>query len=466
MRVMKFGGASLRDGPAIERSARLVERETEKSRILLVVSAQEGVTAQLARAADQAVRGDLEPWDALRVRHRSVLAQLGLAGDLLDRHLFELRGILEELQRSAHADRRMRDYVLSFGERMSARVVAATLRRLGLGAAPLDAYDLGLTTASRQGEEALLAAPTPALRAQLEAVPGIPVVTGFLALDPAGNLTTLGPNGSDLTAVWFGEAVGAEEVVLWKAVAGFLSADPELVPEARLIPVLGRDEAVEFAVHGAEVLHAGALEPAARGAIAVRVADVGDPDAPGSRIEAATPGIGPLGLAHRASLALYRETLALGRDQGARLAELFGELAAAALEPYRAACSGRSVVALVADEERAAAFAARRAPRAELVRGLASFAVVGRELASVAGLEARVLELAGRAGVRIERAPGDTSPSSLVFLVAASELEQVVRRVHAGLFGASAAAGSHVLLPHPGGEVRSQGNFLMIPPER
>ncbi|MEQ1893364.1 MAG: aspartate kinase, partial [Planctomycetota bacterium] len=255
MRVMKFGGASLRDGPAIERSLSVVERAARSGRVLLVVSAQEGVTARLARAAEAAVAGDLAPWDALRVRHRSTLAQLGLASDLLDRHLFELRAILEELKSQARLDRRMKDYVLSFGERMSARVVAAVLRRFGQSAAPLDAYDLGLTTASREGEGALLAPPTAALRAQLESVPGIPVVTGFLANDPSGHLTTLGPNGSDLTAVWFGEAVGAEEVVLWKMVEGFMTADPDVVPEARRIPVLGRDEAVEFAAHGAEVLH-------------------------------------------------------------------------------------------------------------------------------------------------------------------------------------------------------------------
>jgi len=450
MRVLKFGGASLRDGPAIERSARLVEREAAKSRILLVVSAQEGVTAQLARAADEAVRGDLQAWDGLRVRHRSVLAQLLLESDLLDRHLFELRGILEELKRCARADRRMRDYVLSFGERMSARVVAAVLRRFGTSAAPLDAYDLGLTTASRQGEGALLAAPTPALRAQLEAVPGIPVVTGFLALDTAGHLTTLGPNGSDLTAVWFGEAVAAEEVVLWKTVAGFLSADPEVVPEARLIPVLGRDEAVEFAVHGAEVLHAGALEPAARGGIAVRVADVADPDAPGSRIEALTPHAGPLGIAHRSALALYKEKLSLGCDQAAQLAELLGELAAAGLDPYRVAFSGREAVALVSDEERTETFAARRAPRASLVRGLASFAVVGRELARDGTLEARVRSLAERTGARVEPAPGGANPSSLAFLVPAAALASAVRAVHAGILGATRPAGSDELLPQPG----------------
>jgi aspartate kinase len=445
---MKFGGAALRDGPAIERSLRIVERAVSAGRVLLVVSAQEGVTAQLARAAEQAARGDLEPWDALRVRHRSVLSQLGLEGDLLDRHLFELRAILEELRASARAERRMRDYVLSFGERMSARVVAAVLRRQGLEAAPLDAYDLGLTTASRQGEAALLCAPAPGLRATLAAVPGVPVVTGFLALDPAGHLTTLGPNGSDLTAVWFGEAVGADEVVLWKTVEGFMTADPDAVPEARRIPVLGRAEAVEFALEGADVLHAGALEPAARAGIVVRVADVSRPDAPGSRIEAETPEVGPLGLAHRFGLALFREALALGRDHGAQLAELVAELVQAGLEPQRVVSSGHAALFLVPDDERAEAFAARRAPRAALERGLASFAVVGRGVGADGALQARVRELARRLGVALEPAPGTGSPSGLAFLTRAATLAELLRALHAGLFGATPSPVSSELLPH------------------
>ena len=436
MRVLKFGGASLRDGAAIERSLRIALACQEKGRVLLVVSAQEGVTAQLGRAVEEAVRGSLEPWDLLRVRHRSVLAQLGLASDLLDRHLFELKAILEELRATARADRRMRDYVLSFGERMSTRVVAATLRRLGAAATPLDAYDLGLTTASRKGEGALLSPPTPGLRATLEAVPGIPVVTGFLALDPAGNLTTLGPNGSDLTAVWFGEAVDAEEVVLWKTVAGFLTADPDLVADARRIPVLGREEAVEFAVNGAEVLHAGALEPAERAGIAVRVADVSHPDAPGSRIEARSPESGPLGVAHHGALARLCARLSLGRDQGAQLSELLGELCEANLEPYRVCFAGREASLLVPDDERVAAFAGARAGLVEVTRGLASLAVVGRGVGADEALARRIDELARQLGLELAPAPGGANPASRVFLLRAAELSDALNAVHRHLFGA------------------------------
>jgi aspartate kinase len=438
MRVLKFGGASLRDGPAIERSMRFVVRARRESPVLLVVSAQEGVTAQLGRAVDEAARGNLAPWDALRVRHRSVLAQLGLEGDLLDRHLFELKAMLEELgsAHGARADRRMRDYVLSFGERMSARVVVGVLRRAGLPATPLDAYDLGLTTASRHGEGALLRPPSPGLRDTLCGVPGIPVVTGFLALDPAGHLTTLGPNGSDLTAVWFGEAVGAEEVVLCKTVAGFLTADPDVVPDALRIPVLGREEAVEFAVNGAQVLHAGALEPAERADLVVRIADVNDPDAPGSRIEARSPVEGPLGLAHQPGLALVRATLSLGRDQGTQLAELLRELAEAGLEPSRIAFAGRDVQALIPDDVRLEPFVRGRATTLSVQRGLGSLAVIGRGVGEDRELGERVRALAARAGAELEAAPGSRHASSQAFLVAAGALDRAVTAVHDGLFKA------------------------------
>jgi len=464
MRVMKFGGASLRDARAVERSMRLVAREAAAGRVLLVVSAQEGVTAQLEGAAEEAARGDLGPWDALRVRHRSALAQLGLEGDLLDRHLFELRAMLEESRTRARVDRRIRDYVLSFGERMSARIVAGVLRRMGLEASPLDAYDLGLTTASRKGEGALLCAPAAGLRATLEAVPGIPVVTGFLALDPAGHLTTLGPNGSDLTAVWFGEAVQAEEVVLWKAVEGFMTADPDVVPEARRIPVLGREEAVEFAVQGAEVLHAGALEPAARGGIVVRVANVDDPLAPGSRIEGDTPAAGPLGLAHRGTLARLRVTFSLGRDQGAQLSELLGALVEAGLEPERLSFAGRGVEVFLPDTERTLAFVAGYARHATLERGLASFAVIGRGIGADGALQARVHELARRGAVPLEPAPGGSARASQAFLTRAEALPGLLRALHAELFGGAPAEVATSGTPTPEkGVLRSAARGLPRP---
>jgi aspartate kinase len=134
------------------------------------------------------------------------------------------------------------------------------------------------------------------LRAALEQVPGLPVVTGFVAADAAGNLTTLGRNGSDLSAALLGAAVGAREVQFWKAVPGVMTADPLLVPSARCHPRIGYVDAASYARSGAEVLHPETLEPLVAAGIPARVLDVTDPAGPGTLIAAGPPLEEPLGV--------------------------------------------------------------------------------------------------------------------------------------------------------------------------
>ena len=111
-----------------------IVREHGGERPIVVVSAHQGVTDLLERSAAAAEEGRVV-WDEVRVRHRTLLRQLGLHGDLLYRHLRDLRAVLEELSSSPQWNRRSHDFVLSFGERMSARIVAAALRGEGLPAA-------------------------------------------------------------------------------------------------------------------------------------------------------------------------------------------------------------------------------------------------------------------------------------------------------------------------------------------
>ncbi len=304
--VFKFGGAALADGPGIRRAVEIVRAHLERdgvqvghedpenesggekgapgARLLVVVSAHAGVTDLLETVAQAAAEGHLEA-DRVRIRHRTLLSQLGLDPELLDRHLRELYAILGRIQKTGRVAPEERDYVLSFGERMSARIVARTLSEAGIPATPVDAWDLGLVTDSRHGQARPLDGLETAIREAVAAVPGVPVVTGFLAKDETGNLTTLGRNGSDLTASILAAAVGAGEIQYWKTVGGILTADPRLVPGAQVIERLSYAEAAEFALHGAEVLHPGAVEPALRAQVRVRVRSVLTPEEPGTLLE-------------------------------------------------------------------------------------------------------------------------------------------------------------------------------------
>jgi aspartate kinase len=431
MRVLKFGGAALRDGPAVLRAVRIV-RERGGERPLVVVSAHEGVTALLERTLEEALAGSLD-LDPLRVRHRTILRQLELPPDLLDRHLAELRSVLGAVCAERRADRRLRDHALSFGERMSARVVAAVLRRAGSEAAPMDAFDLGLVARGGGLEHPERAAPE--LARTLLGGRGVAVITGFLALDDAGHVTTLGRNGSDLTAAWLAAALGAEEIQLWKEVAGLLSADPRLVPGARHVAELGWDDAEELARHGAQVIHPGALAPAARARIPVRLLDVTDPEAPGSRVAGETSMRGVLAVAHRPRLTRVTLRLDAARERGAQLVEVLSALAAQSLEPYLGRIGAASFEAFVPGEARVARALAALDPGSALrvEEGFASLAVVGPGVAEDARVEAELERLvrASPAPARLE--PAEPHARSRVVVTRVEALATLVTRAHEAL---------------------------------
>lgn len=304
--VHKFGGASLTDGPATRRVGEILARRAP-DRPIAVVSAIEGVTSSLDAAAFAAAQGRDE-LGLVRVRHRSVLAQLGLDPEMLNRHFAELATVLGAIRAHGRLSALERDHVLSFGERASARIVAAHLNERGLRAVPIDAYDLGLTSDSNHGRAQVLSTSAARVQSALARFDGIPVITGFVAADAAGRLTTLGRNGSDLSASLIGEAIGASEVTFWKEVGGVMTADPKLVPNARLLRDLSYAEAAELTRHGANVLHVDAVRPLQRANIPGRVACVRRPDDEGTVVSNARGAPRTVGIACRRSVGLARLT--------------------------------------------------------------------------------------------------------------------------------------------------------------
>jgi aspartate kinase len=428
-KVMKFGGAALADGPAVERVGRIV-RERGGERPIVVVSAHQGVTSLLDAVARDAAGGTVDG-DRVRIRHKGLLRQLGLDAELLNRFFAELASLLEGVRSRGRLLPGERDLVLSYGERMSARVVAHALVRAGLAATPVDAFDLGLTTDSNHGAARPLPGSAPAVRDALREVPGIPVVTGFLAKDRLGNLTTLGRNGSDLTASLVAEAAGVEELELWKAVGGMMTADPAIVPDARVVERLSFEEAGELAAHGADVLHPEALGPARRAGTRVRFLDVSAADAPGTQVVAERGAGGPVGLAARRRLARVTFT--------GPLADLAASLARHALEPASLRTSGPRIELLLAPGPATDGLLAEIGREAHVEKDLALVALVGRAPAGSRAPGARALEVLAELGVPVREAQIGPDRASQVFLVGAADLERAVRGLHTALLSPRAA---------------------------
>lgn len=282
MLVMKFGGSSLRDAPRIRRVVEIV-RDHLPQRPLVVVSAHAGVTDGLLHEAHSALKGDQDV-ERLIERHRAITRDLGVSVPEHEALFREFGDILRGISFVGEITPRLLDLVSSFGERLCAPTVAAALRAHGIPAQAVMAWEAGLVTDSRFNRARPLPESDAAIAQYFQSCDHVPVVTGFVAKDKQGNITTVGRNGSDYTAALFARALHAPEIQIWKDVPGVMTADPRLVPGARLLQEMTYDEAAELAYYGAQVLHPSTLVPAVEGQIPVRVLDTTDPGGPSTLI--------------------------------------------------------------------------------------------------------------------------------------------------------------------------------------
>src|SRR5881398_806368 len=295
--IHKFGGASLADAAAIRHAVGIV-RAQRPDALVVVVSAMGGVTDALLDGAARAARGDASQVraaaEALRAQHAAAARALVPAGARLEELLRLIDAAFAELEQVAgglgvlgELTPRTIDYLVARGERLSARLFAAGLEAAGCPAAYVDAADVVQTDGTfgnaspdvRRTERSARRVLRPLLARGV-----VPVVPGFLGAAPDGQAVTLGRGGSDLTATLLARALGAREVSLWKDVPGVLTADPRIVPDARVIPQLHVREAAELAYYGAKVLHPRALVPVLRRSVAVRIRPFTEPASLGTEI--------------------------------------------------------------------------------------------------------------------------------------------------------------------------------------
>ncbi|MFQ5761966.1 MAG: aspartate kinase [Candidatus Bathyarchaeia archaeon] len=285
--VVKFGGTCLAGADRIRLVANVIKKAVKSGdRIVAVVSAAGDTTDRLVQACDDALKGDPSRVGKSAIelgRRHFTLASKTIANrtvrretiETLKRVEIELRNALTGVAYLGELTPRVRDHILSFGERMSAPIVTGTLRSLGIRSSWLTGGEAGIVTDSNFGDASPLMNLTSfqvssKLNAMLEEGE-TPVVTGFVACDQKGVITTLGRGGSDLTATLIGSAIRADAVWIWSDVDGLMTADPRIEPSAKTINELSFPEAVELAYFGAKMMHPRALEVALHGNIPVRI---------------------------------------------------------------------------------------------------------------------------------------------------------------------------------------------------
>jgi len=315
--VMKFGGTSVEDAAAILRTAGIVAGRVAKGlQPVVVVSAMAKVTDLLLSAAATAARGDrasaLAITERLRIRHQDTATQLAAGKKLhddplaaaqpdsalsathawMDTEFDGLDEILRGLAVVGELTPRISDMIVSYGERLSSRMITEAFARCGVNAAHVDARQCILTDA-QYGK----AIPLDALieqRLKQHVTPHlsegrVPVMGGFIGSTEQGVTTTLGRGGSDFTAALVGGGIDAGAIEIWTDVNGIMTADPRVCPDALRVKTISFEEAAELAYFGAKVLHPATILPAVKKNIPVFVLNSRNPENSGTRITALAP---------------------------------------------------------------------------------------------------------------------------------------------------------------------------------
>jgi aspartokinase/homoserine dehydrogenase 1 len=425
---------------------------------ITVVSAMSGVTDALIGLVNIASRSaaDAEAaLDALAERHRAtadVLLEIAAADALvnLERDWDDLHALLRAISLLGHPANDLLDYVQGLGEVWSAQLLAARMRKQGMHADWLDAREILVVNHTSlgavvdwEGSQARLAT----WRAQHPAKHV--VVTGFVARDGSGRITTLGRNGSDYSGAIFARLFDARELHIWTDVDGVLSADPRLVPEAVLLPSMSYDEAFELAYFGAKVVHPRTMGPVLEVGIPVYVRNTFNPDCLGTRIskERDTAG-GPVkGLTIANDLALV-EVQGTGMIGVPGTAErVFGALreASVSVVMIAQASSEHSICCVVKaiDAERAghvlhATFAreidAGLLQAVHIGKGISVLAAVGDGMAGHTGVASRMFAELARAEVNVRAIAQGGTERNISVAIDGKDATRALRAVHAGFY--------------------------------
>ncbi|HCI8582233.1 TPA: lysine-sensitive aspartokinase 3 [Enterobacter cloacae] len=443
--VAKFGGTSVADYDAMNRSADVVLADPNTR--LVVLSASAGVTNLLVSLSEGLEATErFVKLDALRKIQFDILERLQNPNVIRE----EVERLLENITTLAEAaslatSTALTDELVSHGELMSTLLFVEIMRERNIQAQWFDVRKI-MRTSDRFGRaepdvEALAELTNQQLAPRLNE--GIVITQGFIGSEAKGRTTTLGRGGSDYTAALLGEALHATRVDIWTDVPGIYTTDPRVVSAAKRIDVIAFEEAAEMATFGAKVLHPATLLPAVRSDIPVFVGSSKDPKAGGTLVCKKTenpPLFRALALRRKQTLVtLHSHNMLHSRGF---LAEVFGILARHNISVDLITTSEVSI-ALTLDTTGSTStgdtlltqsllIELSELCRVEVEENLALVAIIGNKLSRACGVGKEVFGVLDPFNIRM--ICYGASSYNLCFLVPAEQAEQVVQKLHHNLF--------------------------------
>ncbi|MDR2537470.1 MAG: aspartate kinase, partial [Treponema sp.] len=460
MRVLKFGGSSVGSTGAINRVINIIKRGPTDDIAVVVVSAFSNMTDSLIEVSRKAQAGDVGYMDQTRAMEQQHCdtAAFFLSGESLESaKLFiensfaELTHILDSIAILRELSRRTLDMVMSFGERLSAALLARILSTAGVPADYLDTRSLVKTDAD-YGKALVLETETYAnIRACFaETGQRLKVATGFIGSTLDGVTTTLGRGGSDLSAAIFAVALKTEHPLeIWTDVDGILTADPRLVKGAFTLNSLSYVEAMELSHFGAKVLFPPTIRPALEKGIPIWIRNTFNPAAAGTCVVQSTEP-GPYLIRGITSI----NNIALIRVQGSGMvgvagfsSRLFGALARKGINVIliTQSSSEYSICFAILPEDLSTADAALREEFSREIaislidppiceRGFAIIAVVGSCMKSSSGIAGKVFYALGRNGINVIAIAQGSSELNISAVIAQQDEAKALNALHEAFF--------------------------------
>jgi bifunctional aspartokinase / homoserine dehydrogenase 1 len=458
--TMKFGGTSVGSPEAIQQTATIVKDHLQKGdSVIVVVSAMSGVTDLLLKSAKAAV--DADKWtymninEEIREKHEEVIYGLIASGDEQESILNEIRELLtahmelcEAISILREATPRISDAIVSFGERLSSRVIAKVLKHQGVSAKQYDSSQYIVTNSNYQDAEPLWDATDSRITDQLlpDIESGItPIITGFIGSTPDGIITTLGRGGSDFSAAIFAAYVNSDELIIWTDVDGVMTTDPRIDKRAQVLPYVSYQEVGELAFYGAKVLHPKTVQPIINRNIPMRVCNTFNPSHAGTLIGAETQ---PSETVIKAVTSVKNVSMLTVSGRG-----MLGVPGIAGRTFLATANSGANILMLSqSSSEQSFCFTVvdsmahhvKNAVEQELVKEIEQqdidsvdvlsdiviITVVGSGMRGTPGVAGRVFSLLGQHGINVLAIAQGSSECSISFIIAQEDLDHSVYELH------------------------------------
>lgn len=465
--VMKFGGTSVGTPEAMAQAVELVRQAKQDwPWVVVVTSALAKVTNLLLESANRAASGETQTFrqneSRLRQLHEAIIDTLLKSPILcaqvkweIDHLISEFTNLCQAIAVLGEATPRALDAVAALGERMSVRLLAASLEASGVSAQFVESTRLIVTDDVFQNAHPDFKLSEHKTRQVLEPILAqdeVPVVTGFIGATREGITTTLGRGGSDYSAGILGAILPADEVWIWTDVNGVMTADPRLVPQAHTIPEISYREIAELAYFGAKVLHPKTIRPVIDAGIGLRICNTFQPEHPGTWLKADNGANGRRGNGNgvvKAVTAIRGQRLVTVEGRG-----MLGVPGVAARTFGAVASTGTSVPLITqASSEQSICFAVPAEATERVLQALekafaselahddidkvwatgdvAILTVVGAGMMHTPGVAGRIFSALGDKDVNVVAIAQGSSEVSISLVVDATDEENAVRAVHA-----------------------------------